>query len=74
LCDAVSSRWRHGGQGVDSKWTEARRGCSYLTGCGKTISAQQNFDGLHAWASPVYLVYLVYLVDLVCFVYLVSLV
>jgi len=40
----------------------------------KTISAQQNFDGLHAWASPVSLVHLVYLVDLVCFVYLVHLV
>ena len=39
--------------------------------CGKTISAQQNFDGLHVRDKPGrsgYLVYLVHLVSLVCLV------
>jgi hypothetical protein len=39
-----------------------------LAGCGKTISAQQNFDGLHVWDKPGlsgYLVCLVHLVSLI---------
>jgi len=39
-----------------------------LAGCGKTISAQRNFDGLHVWDKPDlsgYLVCLVHLVSLV---------
>jgi len=39
-----------------------------LAGCGKTISAQRNFDGLHVWDKPGlsgYLFYLVHLVSLV---------
>ena len=44
---------------------------------GKTVSAQQDFDGLHVWGKPGlsgYLVCLVHLVYLVCLVHLVYLV
>jgi hypothetical protein len=35
-----------------------------LAGCGKTILAQQNFDGLHVWDKPGLSGYLVCLVSL----------
>jgi hypothetical protein len=45
-----------------------------LEGCGKTISAQQNFDSLHVWNKPGLSGYLVCLGHLVALVSLVSLV
>jgi hypothetical protein len=36
-----------------------------LAGCGKTISAQRNFDGRHVWGKPGLSGYLVCLVHLV---------
>jgi hypothetical protein len=36
--------------------SNARMQCRCSAGCGKTISAQQNFDGLHVLDSPVRLV------------------
>ena len=47
---------------VPTRWNSRER---LLAGCGKTISAQQNFIGLHVWDKPGLSGYLVCLVHLV---------
>ena len=51
--------WKKGA--IPPKWNGQAAGrivehleglCHDLTGCGKTISAQQHFDGLHVWDKP----------------------